>query len=418
MPGNPRLGTVFAKNACREGWPNPTFPSLVAAALVFLIVPGQSQAQQTDADFNTYCRVTYSNSTYQKIPQSWGTEHACVQGGTRQGIDLGEACYLTTGSRQFEISGARVLCSGTPDTAPDPTANDLGEPDFARYCREEFAGSTYEKRAEPQGAAHYCRRPGSTGGFTLQPVSLASACRAAWGSAAYRAEGDRVFCVMESSSVETMPGVVIPGEPGRPANPDAPPDFPNIPPINPPFPGPSFPGPVPSGPAAEATPPPDGRDDAIVERACTATPVGAWTSGTLPMVQEIQRNMERELGKPCDGPAELCQGYYGGVATQHYFETLMIFQCHQSFIKYSEESAIGDFALAIDEACTIEPILNEMIQRAQSFGFPMPAQHYLIINETEFHEICDCKTEPTDFKALAEELMRQADKDLLEEFLQ
>ena len=406
------------KPVCRQRWLKPTLPSLVAAVLLFLVVPEQSQAQKTDVDFDAYCRVTYNNSTYQKIPQSWGMEHACVQGATRQGIDLGEACYLTTGSRQFEISGARVFCSGTLDTAPDPTADDLGEPDFAEYCREEFSGSTYEKRAEPQGATHYCRRPGSTGGYTLQPISLVAACRTAWGSTAYREEGDRVFCVREGSPGATTPGMVNTGGPGRPANPDVPPDLPNVPPTNPPFPGPSFPGPMPSGPAAEATTSPDGRDEAIVEQACATTPAGVWTSGTLATAKDIQLNMEREFEKPCGGPAELCQGFYGGVATQHYFETLMIFQCHQAFIKYSEERPLSDFALAVDEACNIEPILNDMVSRAQSFGFPMSAQHYLIINEPEFREICDCRTEPTDFRALADGLMRQADKDLLEEFLQ
>lgn len=401
-----------------QWWIRHYLPTFLAALFIFLVVPEKSSAQQTDADFNAYCRAKFANSTYQKIPQSWGTEHACVQGGTRQGIDLAEACFLTTGNRQFEISGARVLCSGSPDGAPDPTANDLGEPDFARYCREEFAGSVYEKRAEPWGTAHYCRRPGSTGGFTLQTINLAAACRMAWGSEAFRVDGARVFCVQGGGRTANAPGAVNPDGSNRPENPDLPPDLPSVPPPNVPFPGPTVPGPAFPGPTAEAPAPPNRPNDAIVEQACLAMPGRVWTSGTLALVDDIRLNMNRELNKPCVGPAELCQGHSGEVATQGYFETLMIFQCHQAFIKYSEVTSLQDISLAVDEACKIEPILNEMISKAQSFGFPMPAQHYLMISEPEFHKICDCKTDATDFSALVEELMQQADKDLLKEFLQ
>ena len=409
----------FLKETARlQRWIEHYLSVFSAAFIIFLFLPVTSFAQQTDADFNAYCRAKFNNSTYQKFPQSWGTEHACVQSGTRQGIDLAGACYLTTGNRQFEVSGARVLCSGTPDGAPDPTADDLGEPDFARYCQETFAGSTYEKRPEPQGTGHYCRRPGSTGGFTLQPINLAAACRAALGSEAFRINDTRVFCVREDSSGANAPGTFIPGGPSRPGNPDAPPDLSNGPLPDLPFPGPTFPGPALPGPAAEVPALPDQPGDTIVAQACLATPAGVWTSGTLALVDDIGLNMDRELNKPCVGPAELCRGHFGSVATQGYFETLMIFQCHVAFFKYSEAPPLQDVALAVDEACKIELNLNDILAKVQSFGFSMPAQHYLMISEPEFHKICDCKTEETDFRALVEESMRQVDKNLLEEFLQ
>ena len=180
---------------------NPLIVALAVLLITALMVPGiisRAEAQQTDADFSAYCRANFNNGTYQRFAQSWSTEHACVQGGTRQGIDLAQACYLTTGNRNYEISGTRVLCQGSAGDAPVASANDLGEPDFSRYCRENFANSAYEQRAASNGINHYCRRPGATGGFTLQPVDLAAACRSSQATSSYRIDGARVFCTMEN----------------------------------------------------------------------------------------------------------------------------------------------------------------------------------------------------------------------------
>lgn len=98
-------------------------PFAVAFSLLSLSTFALAQAE-SDADFGAYCRARFPNSQYQRLSQSWGTEHACVQGGTRQGIDLAEVCELTTGSRKYRLSGARVLCDGAPadaETVHSPT---------------------------------------------------------------------------------------------------------------------------------------------------------------------------------------------------------------------------------------------------------------------------------------------------------
>ncbi|OOZ29286.1 hypothetical protein BOW34_12755 [Solemya velum gill symbiont] len=140
-----------------------------------------ARAAQTDADFNAYCRSKFPNSSYQKLLQSWGTEHACVQGGTRQGIDFAEACRMTTGSRNYQVSGMRVLCEGSVENVESSQPKVIGEPDFNQYCRNNFPNSVYEKRVESYGVAHYCRRPGITG-FTLQNIDLSRACRESLGT--------------------------------------------------------------------------------------------------------------------------------------------------------------------------------------------------------------------------------------------
>ena len=93
------------------------FAGLLVAVLFGCTEPALAQ---TDADFQAYCRATYPNSTYQSRSQNWGVEHYCNQGGTLQGIDLGAACEMTTGSRDFQKSGARILCAGVPGALQPP----------------------------------------------------------------------------------------------------------------------------------------------------------------------------------------------------------------------------------------------------------------------------------------------------------
>ena len=145
-----------------------------------------------DADFQRYCREKVPNSAYEKRTERWGVVHYCNQRGTLQNIDLGEACRLTTGSPKYRQDGQRVLCTGHGAQAAGP--DNATELDLQRYCRETFPNSAYEHRAEKWGITHYCRRPGATGGFTLQTVDLAKACQAQHGTSDYRKVDIRVFC--------------------------------------------------------------------------------------------------------------------------------------------------------------------------------------------------------------------------------
>lgn len=164
-----------------------------AVTVVLTLVSSAAQAQtQVDADLQRYCREKFPNSIYEKRAENWGVEHYCNQGGTRQGIDYAEACRMTTGSPAFRRDGDRVYCLGHKTSKP--AANAAGEVDLARYCRKAFPNSTYEWRAENWGVTHYCRRPGATGGFTLQQIDLAKACRELRGSSEYQKVGHRIFC--------------------------------------------------------------------------------------------------------------------------------------------------------------------------------------------------------------------------------
>ena len=175
------------------------FASLAVLVTVSSVTTDQALAQ-TDADFSAYCRKNFPNSAYQRIPQSWGTEHACNQGGTRQRIDLDEACRLTTGNREHKEMGTRVICQGSAGGAAADNAQDAGPLDLVAYCRQTFPNSMYEHRSGPTGVEHYCRQTGTTGGFTLQKADLAAACRSQQDTDSFRKSGVQVICVNEGGS--------------------------------------------------------------------------------------------------------------------------------------------------------------------------------------------------------------------------
>lgn len=365
---------------------------LVAAILSFGFA-NQAQAQQTDADFSAYCRSKFNNSSYQRFAQTWGTEHACVQGGTRQGIDLGEACFLTTGSRKYEISGVRVLCDGSAGDAPAANANDLGAPDFNLYCNENFPNSIYEKRAEPNGVVHYCRRPGATGGFTLQNINLAEACRLSHGVTKYRINGDRVFCTSGSASN------------GREETGPAP--QPN------PVPAPD-PNPNPDDPQ------PDGKEEPEGFSACTdysGFSGGKWHGGTIPKARQLY---EDALAKEAL-PNYISSG--GGDAFAGYMEMTVLFQCHISLIGFPEGRSNEDLETAIAEACAIEPFLVELFEIVKKTGFFFGPEtpHLQMMDNLEINlgELCDCEPEDVpDFAARIEELRQKAEHAVIKEFSQ
>jgi len=165
------------------------------AAVAFVSIaasahPAGAQAK-VDADLAKYCRTHFPNS----FPVLRGIRRFCNQRGTLQGIDLAEACRLTTGSRRYERDGARVLCLRGPGTGgPRRTA---GEPDFRRYCRTKYPNSIYVRRAaarRPGGVAHQCRQPGRVQGYVLHDIDLAAACRQSYRVSGYVIAGNRVVC--------------------------------------------------------------------------------------------------------------------------------------------------------------------------------------------------------------------------------
>jgi hypothetical protein len=369
---------------------------ILALALLAIGGAGQVWAQATDADFSAYCRAKFPNSSYQSFSQSWGTEHACVQGGTRQGIDFGEACVLTTGSRNYEISGMRVLCEGLPEDASPANANDLGAPDFAEYCRQKFPNSAYEKRAESWGIVHYCRRAGATGGFTLQQIDLAEACRLAHGVDGYRSTDTGVVCEQGGAgNVTVLPSAPVPG-PG--AGPGPMPPFPIPGSQASPQPSPMpFPSPVPS-PNAQGGDPnssmsPDANEN--VALACQALG-GRWRGDTIPMVEDILAQMQGATSERTSncvhaaGWVEQCRvGVRAEQAIAGYFQTLLIWQCHVAVIRDADAQELETIRTAREEGCIIQETLSDLQEVInQEIGTMLAAPHDGVLEASKLDDLC------------------------------
>ena len=197
----------------------PIFAALLAGCGL-MAISNAASAAETDADFTKYCRSAFSNSMYQQRAQAWGIEHYCRQGSTLQGIDFGEACRMTTGSRVFRQSGSRVLCEGEPKAETADAATPL---DLVKYCPAEFPGSSYQKRMDSTGPVHYCRIPGASGGFVLLNIDLAGACRAAASKTEYRNTPAGIVCEgpdVDQKKLKTKSVYVIPRPNPISRNPD------------------------------------------------------------------------------------------------------------------------------------------------------------------------------------------------------
>ncbi|OOY33813.1 hypothetical protein BOV88_13315 [Solemya velum gill symbiont] len=353
-----------------------------------------ARAAQTDADFNAYCRSKFPNSSYQKLLQSWGTEHACVQGGTRQGIDFAEACRMTTGSRNYQVSGMRVLCEGSVENVESSQPKVIGEPDFNQYCRNNFPNSVYEKRVESYGVAHYCRRPGITG-FTLQNIDLSRACRESLGTGNYKIEGSRVSCLEEDEAES------VANQPARPMPPSSPVDrIPPMPgpgngPIPFPQPGmgpgsmPPMPMPMPfSAPQPGAQPGAMPPESTYPETLACQRLGGKWRSGTVPMADQIKREAEQKATE-CDFPP-MCPQIAFEQTFQGYMNIVTIWQCHLMFIEHPEGKEHDDIKTAIEEACEIEKRLDQMSENLMSLGASMSSPvHEQLMSWLEVKSVCE-----------------------------
>lgn len=164
--------------------------AIAGAAIASIAAGGTAAVAQAkvDADFAKYCRTRFPNST----PALRGIRRYCNQRGTLQGVDLGEACRLTTGSRRYERDGARVLCL-RPARGGRPAGRRVaGEPDFRRYCRTKYPNSIYVPRSGR--VTHLCRQPGRVQGYVLHNIDLAAACRLTHGVGGYVRSGNRILC--------------------------------------------------------------------------------------------------------------------------------------------------------------------------------------------------------------------------------
>lgn len=353
-------------------------PLLAVLALGFLVAPASAQqGVEVDADFASYCSAAFPGTEHDWV----GTTHYCRQGrpgrdAVRHDVDLAEACRMTNGQPGFRRVGRQVVCTGLGDTE---LASDKGPPDFEAYCRETTASGAYEQRAERWGIAHYCRLPGATGGFTLQEIDLAEACRITRGADSFDSSGGRIRCV---DSVDPIAEAEPQGEPGTAEGPgprrprDVPPDeVTEIDPPDVPAPDPQVPpNPV---PVDDTETPVDSLDR--LELACQALG-GAWQDGTVPLVEAIVGDMQESIGArtpQCSAPTGL-QGAEANLycepavmveeSMKAYFQVMMIYQCHVALIS-DEELGLPDHRRAArDEGCEIEKRLEDIASIANSNG--------------------------------------------------
>lgn len=371
-----------------------------AAALAVAVIPplpATAQAEQ-DADFQAYCRAKHPNS----FPERIGFAHVCQQpgasgGATRHNVDLAQACRLTTGSESYRRSGSRVICAASTEEAPGQAATTTsGTLDFQVYCREKFPNSGYERRAESWGVVHYCRRPGATGGFTLQPVDLADACDRAFATRDYEVRDNAVTC----GSAGATANEASPSRPG-------PAPLPRRRPLPEPEPGP-VPGPWPEAEPLPLPLPPPGepgepevanleQEGSDIALACQAIG-GRWRSGTLPLVEDILSELDRTLADRyanCDAGSqpqflEQCRSQAKVEnSTGAYFRVHMIWQCHVALVSEPPPAVgIEDIRLARDEGCAIEETLSLLHDTVNSAGGAMPLAHSMLLDRLELDDLC------------------------------
>ncbi len=78
-------------------------------------------------------------------------------------------------------------------------------PNFQSYCNANFPNSTYEVRYTQWGPQHFCRRPGPTGGFTLQNISVDDVCTSQTGSPTNYRKDTVVQCGTDPDPTPTNP---------------------------------------------------------------------------------------------------------------------------------------------------------------------------------------------------------------------
>jgi hypothetical protein len=351
------------------------------AALVLCGAPAEASGD-VDADLAAYCRANYPNS----VPQRIGLTHYCQQAGanggaTRQNIDYAAACRLTIGSETFRRDGSRVICIAEA-VAVSTNAAAAGPPDFEAYCRKKFANSSYEKRAERWGVTHYCRLPGPTGGFTLQQINLAQACRLTWGISSFTDTDGNIVCSANAGrGVADLPPEPPPPAPPGPGPGPAPGPFPPGPIPGPqafpqPLPGPlPVPFPVPATPGVAATGSPDER----VANACHALG-GQWHGQTLPDVEQILAQRDSALKEwlsGCGGNDPYCPDRVAIEQTmQAYFPIMMIWQCHVAFVGATTVGSLEEIRTARSEGCKIEEVLEKLENEADAHGATLESAQF------------------------------------------
>lgn len=386
---------------------NKQSASLALIALGVLSLQSTPVLAVTDADFSAYCRANYSNSAYQRFAHSWGTEHACVRGGTRQGIDFAQACEMTTGNRSFEVSGTRILCEGDAAGATSEPTNStpaseeedqpVGQPDFARYCRTKYSNSMYLKRHQSWGTEHLCRQPGQTTGYVLHNIDLEEACRQSHNVSDYRINGPDVTCVKKAATdVAAKPD---PG-PGPDPKPDPDPN-PNPDPKPNPNPDPN-PEPDPNPDNAAAT-----KDKAFAEvkAACqnpdnnrsfiglssknyafSPKPIildGDWKRASVETVEPYFQHFLQTMRERKNGESWRFGQVSGVYKATAYWAVIGVLNCDMAVVRNGKYFSSDDFNTAKLAACGVRKILGQILNENAVLNSGIWADWHALLTEVQ-----------------------------------
>ena len=103
---------------------------------------------------------------------------------------------------------------------------------------------------------------------------------------------------------------------------------------------------------------------------CHGEPDGEWRGGTLARVKQMATDWRRELSAPCfnDHPGA-CRQIRGRISFDAYMKTLMIWQCHATFVKQRHKNRNEDRVTARKEGCAIKKTLDQMAEQIKATRF-------------------------------------------------
>jgi len=138
-----------------------------------------------------------------------------------------------------------------------------------------------------------------------------------------------------------------------------------------------------------------GRTSAKQDPLARVCPGGEWRSGTLAKIRQIATGWKKELSSGCAGTS-LCRTHRGGSSFQAYMKTLIIWQCHATFVRLSKKGSDEDKKLAREEGCAIEQTLDEMAEQIKATGFMTAGAswkpfHIDMSEKWKLKDLCDTK---------------------------
>ncbi|MEW7988320.1 MAG: hypothetical protein AB2805_02380 [Candidatus Thiodiazotropha sp.] len=117
---------------------------------------------------------------------------------------------------------------------------------------------------------------------------------------------------------------------------------------------------------------------------------GKWRSGTLPQVRQIESGWSNQLASCTQGTDE-CRIVRNRISFQAYMQSLLIWQCHATFYKFSQNGSAHDRKLARKEACSIEKTMEKMAKHIMSAGPSSKLPHISLRDQWKLGHLCEIK---------------------------